>query len=154
MTSEAIKNESDKLLLEQYKLYVEMADRVSGRRVNANGLYISLLTGLLGVAQFVLVQNTPTDVRKVTFVVLGFTGIALCCIWNLNIRSYKQLNSLKFRVIHEMEGSLPFSCYKREWEVLNDKGPRGYLRLSEVERYVPFVMMVPYLVLLTYVLML
>lgn len=34
-------------VLEQYKLYVEMADRVSGRRALANTFFITLNSGLL-----------------------------------------------------------------------------------------------------------
>ena len=35
--------ESDQRLIEQYKMYVEMADRVSARRADTNKFYISLL---------------------------------------------------------------------------------------------------------------
>ena len=34
-------------ILEQYKLYVEMADRLSARRVQLTTLYTSILSGLL-----------------------------------------------------------------------------------------------------------
>lgn len=154
MSSDSIEDKSAEWLLEEYKLYVEMADRVSARRIDASKLYISLLTGLLAVIPFILEQGTPASIQKVVLVAMGILGLALCYIWILNIRSYKQLNSLKFKVIHEMEQLLPFSCYKREWQILEEeKDSRSYLRLSRVERYVPFLLMIPYLILLIYALL-
>jgi len=139
-------------LLEEYKLYVEMADKVSARRIDASKLYISLLTGILVVIPFILDQGTPEKIQKTVLVSMGFLGIALCFIWILNIRSYKQLNSLKFKVIHEIEQRLPFPCYEREWDILNgQQESRNYLRLSKVEQYIPVLLMVPYLTLLIYV---
>jgi len=138
-------------LLEEYRLYVEMADKVSARRIEASRLYIALLTGLLAVIPFILEQGTPASIQKTVLISMGFLGLALCCIWTLNIRSYSQLNSLKFRVIHEIEQRLPFPCYEREWEILKEQhDSRSYLRLSKVERYIPVLLMIPYLVLLIY----
>lgn len=146
-------NESKELLIEQYKVYVEMADRVSERRVGVGKLYISLLSGLLIIIPLILEKNTPADIQKVVFTVIGFLGLALCVVWLLNIRSYKQLNSLKFRVIQEMEQQLPFSCYAREWEVLKEeKRFYTYERLSRIEQYIPFLVMIPYIILLIYTL--
>lgn len=45
------------LLIEQYKLYVEMADRISARRAETNKFYISLLTAGQYVKSCVKVQG-------------------------------------------------------------------------------------------------
>jgi hypothetical protein len=59
---------------------------------------------------------------------MGVLGLAICTIWVVNIRSYKQINSLKFTVIHEMEKKLPYPCYDREWQILQeDANSRSYL---------------------------
>jgi hypothetical protein len=153
MSNNPTEDKSTELLIEQYKLYVEMADRVSARRIDASKLYIALLTGLLAVIPFILEKNTPENIQRTVFLTMGFLGIAICFVWILNIRSYKQLNSLKFKVIHEMEKQLPFPCYDREWEILKEeKDSRSYLRLSKVEQYVPFLLMVPYMILLVFAL--
>lgn len=134
------------LLLEQYKLYVEMADRVSSRRIEANKFYTSILSGILALVSIV---SVPLTVQSVVLAAVAVLGIALCVVWLVNIRSYRELNSLKFAVIHEMEAHLPFACYDREWEILrNGKGRRVYVRLTRIEQYVPLLMMIPYLVLL------
>lgn len=136
-------------LLEQYKLYVEMADRISTRRVQTNRFYISLLSGLLALLSIVVGRNIFSDFQTIAFMAVAILGLVLCALWNVNIRSYRQLNSGKFKVIHEMEQHLPFPCYDKEWEILGE-GTEGktYLQLTRVEQYVPFVLAVPYLLLL------
>ena len=105
-------------LLEQYKLYVEMADRISERRMQTNKFYISLLSGLLALLS-ILVSVGKLN-QTLIFVIVSLLGIALCILWHINIRSYRQLNSGKFKVIHEMEQDLPFPCYDKEWEILGE----------------------------------
>jgi hypothetical protein len=40
-------------LLEQYKLYVEMADRISGRRQSANSFFLSVNTAIIAAVGYV-----------------------------------------------------------------------------------------------------
>ena len=106
--------------LEQYKLYVHMADKVSERRIQANTFYITLLTGLFALLSIVVERGLLSNVQAYLFTAVGMLGILLCFIWFINIRSYRQLNTGKFKVIHEMEQHLPFPCYAREWEILKE----------------------------------
>jgi len=138
-------------LLEQYKLYVEMADRISNRRAQANRFYISLLSGLLALLSIVVSREIFSDFQTIAFMAVAILGLALCFLWNVNIRSYRQLNSGKFKVIHEMEQYLPFPCYDKEWMILGKgKESKTYLKLTRVEQYVPLILAVPYILLLVY----
>lgn len=138
-------------LIEQYKLYVEMADRVSTRRAQTNRFYISLLSVLLALLSIVVTREVFNGILSIIFVAIGILGIALCFLWYVNIRSYRQLNSSKFQVIHEMEQHLPFPAYEREWEILGKgKESEKYLKLTRIEQCVPFALTIPYLLLLAY----
>ncbi|PZV06954.1 MAG: hypothetical protein DCF22_22865 [Leptolyngbya sp.] len=138
-------------ILEQYKLYVEMADRVSSRRVQMASFYTSILSALLALLSITSNKDLFQGPQSFVLLTIAMLGLCLCFVWAANINSYKQLNSLKFKVIHEMETYLPFPCYDREWEILKeDKNRRRYLRLSAVEQYVPFILSVPYSCLLIY----
>ena len=145
-------------LVEQYKLYVEMADRISIRRTQTNRFYISLLSGLIALLSLVASKGTSiisvTNISEnIVLLIFAFLGLALCFIWIVNIHSYRQLNSGKFKVIHEMEQSLPFPCYDREWEILGrGKEGKNYLQLTRIEKYVPFTLAVPYILILIYLL--
>ncbi|MGQ4646501.1 RipA family octameric membrane protein [Lyngbya aestuarii] len=138
-------------LLEQYKLYVEMMDRVSARRGQANTFYISLLSGLLALLSLIIDKKLFLEYQAVVLLATAILGLVLCYVWYANINSYKQLNSLKFKVINEIEPYLPFPCYLREWEILKEENKsQQYRRLTKVEKYVPFILAIPYLCLLVY----
>jgi hypothetical protein len=151
MTKEGYGEKFEEHLLEQYKLYVEMADRVSTRRAQTNRFYISLLSGLLALLSIVGGREIFSDFHTIVFMVVAVLGLALCFLWKINIHSYRQLNSGKFRVIHEMEKHLPFPCFDKEWEILGEgEESKRYLQLTRVEQYVPFIISIPYIVLLVY----
>lgn len=144
-------NEPEQILLEQYKLYVEMADRISSRRAETNKFYISLLTALLAILALVVEKNIFSNIQSFVFIAIAILGLALCFVWIVNIRSYSQLNTGKFKVIHDMEKQLPYPCYDREWEILGrGTDRRKYFQLTRIEQYVPLLLAVPYLLLLVY----
>jgi hypothetical protein len=139
-------------VLEQYKLFVEMADRVSERRLKTNQFYIGIISGLLGVITFIL-QGTSieflTEHKGSALLIVGVLGLSLNLIWFINIRSFRQLNTGKFKVIHEMEALLPFQPYDREWDIIK-RGEKkdDYFQLSRIEQYLPLVLAIPFLILL------
>ena len=135
-------------LLEEYKMYVEMMDRVTERRGKANMFYTTLLSTLLALASFLTENKLIPDSNKLLFL-FAILGLILCMIWYTNINSYKQLNSLKFKVIEEIEKNLPFPCYVREWQIDKTR-TRKYRRLTQVEKYLPLILGIPYLLLLVY----
>lgn len=146
------------LQLEQYKIYVEMTDRVSTRRGQTNAFYTSLLTGLLAAISLIVEKGSSGNTQSRLAGLHGFLallvailGLFLSLVWYLNIRSYKQLNSLKFQVIHEIEAYLPFKLYSREWEILKADRANKYLRQTNVEQYIPFAIGGLYLSLFIYV---
>lgn len=108
-------------LLEQYKLYVEMADRVSARRIEANSFFMSILSALLAIAAFVFTKSICPGYERLVLISFSVLGLLLNGAWFLNIRTYRQLNSGKFKVIHQMEEKLPFPCYDKEWQILGQR---------------------------------
>jgi len=126
-------------LLEQYKIYVEMADRISARRSATNTFFLTLNT-----AVFTLIgtfwQGKPTGPTWL----LVFPVVALvvqCLAWFWLLRSYRQLNSGKYAVIGALEERLPASPYWRaEWQVLGEgKDKARYWPLTHLEQWVPLL---------------
>jgi hypothetical protein len=121
-------------LLEQYKIYVEMADRISQRRMKANSFFITINTSLLTVAS-VLKDSIGIWVLPAMII-----GIIISLVWFYIINSYRQLNSGKFKVVHEFEKKLPALAYKYEWKILGEgKDMRKYWPISHVEKILPLV---------------
>src|SRR2546422_7627466 len=93
-------------LMEQYKLYVQMADKISERRQTANTFFLTINTALvamLGIAW------PPAErlISPVWYLTVGVSGLVLCYSWYRLLRSYRDLNSGKFRVVHAIEQHLP-----------------------------------------------
>jgi len=88
------------ILLEQYKLAVEMADRISARREGANKIFLSANSIIFAFLA------TQTEFSTVHILITVF-GSLLCFVWASIIKNYQSLNSAKYAVIHEMEEKLP-----------------------------------------------
>lgn len=128
-------------VLELYKLTVEMADRVSARRGQANQFYLTLQSTLLGVpAIFGFLGGDDFDPLRATL--LATIGAITSATWWLQLRSYRDLNRAKFDVINRIEREhLPIQPFSDEWTSLNqDPLPTWrarYAELGAVERFVP-----------------
>lgn len=145
-------NSNSDQILEQYKMFVEMADRVSERRLKTNQFYIGIISGLLGILAFVFGENNFDIIaqnQNSVMLVVTILGLILNLLWFINIRSFRKLNSGKFMVIHEMEALLPFQPYDREWDIIKRGEKRNnYFQLSKIEQYLPMALTIPFLILL------
>jgi drug/metabolite transporter (DMT)-like permease len=132
--------------LEQYRLYIEMADRVSQRRAATNTFFLSLNTIVFSVFGAAWAHRTP-DVSTLAATLLVGVLVGECCAWWLILRSYRQLNAAKFTVIGLLEEHLPASPFwAAEWTALGEGKDWGlYMALTHVERWVPFGFAVIYL---------
>jgi len=123
-------------LLEQYKLYVEMADRISGRRMTTNTFFLTLQTGLVALLGL-LIKEQPSS-TNVWIALPAAAGIIFSYTWWRLVNSYRQLNTGKFAVIHQLEKLLPTAPYDAEWVALGSgKDPKRYRQLTDVEAFVP-----------------
>ena len=98
-------NEYNKKLFEQYKLYVELTDRISQRRSIANSFFITANAALLTVASWF------KDDFGCYMYLVSAVGIILALFWYFCIKSYGQLNSGRFKLIHEIEKKLPLNLF-------------------------------------------
>ena len=124
-------------LLDQYKIYVEMADRISARRGLANTYFLTLNTAI--TTAIGVFWQRPPQASEWLLVAPLLALLGQCLAWFLIIRSYRQLNSGKYMVIGAMEQRLPASpYYAAEWTALGSgRNPAAYLPLSHVEQLIP-----------------
>jgi hypothetical protein len=115
-------------VLEQYKLYVEMTDRNTQRRIAATSSDVLLVSNTL-IAALAAAGDRASTIGFRTFptVVLGITGVLLCLAWAQRVQRYKSLGQAKFQVLHAVEDLLPLRLYEMEWEILaKGVGSRRY----------------------------
>lgn len=126
-------------LLDMYKMYVEMADRISARRHSANSFFLSINTAIVALVGYVRLGSESSKPESF-YSLIAVAGIILCYLWYRLIRSYKDLNSGKFKVIHEIEAKLPLRLFDAEWQAVGrGKRPDLYLPFTIVELRVPWV---------------
>ncbi len=134
-------------VLEQYKLYVTMADQISQRRQSANSFFLAVNTGLvamLGIGW----PGSGKPASVAWYVIVGLAGTVLCYSWFRLAKSYQQLNAGKFRVVHAIESLLPLRLYDAEWRAIGrGEDPSFYLPFTNVELWIPAVYFVLYLAL-------
>ena len=132
-------------LLEQYKLYVESANKISDRRQKNNDFFFTINTFLLAIFGFISrqVENKPTFM----IALVSIAGILVCYFWYRIIRSYKDINTGKFKVIHLIESKLPLALFDAEWNVLGKgQNQKLYLPFTHIEMKIPWVFIVFYLI--------
>ncbi|MCO5065454.1 MAG: hypothetical protein M9924_13720 [Rhizobiaceae bacterium] len=127
--------------LEIYRLLVEMADRVSQRRQEANGFYLSINTLLVGGSAYL---GTFASTER-SIVLISVAGLAICLLWVRNIGSYKTLNAAKFTVITDLEKRMVEQPFTAEWEELDpDRDGDRHKPFHKVEVLVPWIFAVVY----------
>lgn len=142
MNSEKHEDIPHETLFDQYKLYVEMANEISKRRHQTNTFYISLSSTLITL--FSLISVKIVSINSKLICIIPVLGIIICIIWFTHIKSYKKLNRAKFKVINSIEDYLPYKGFSEEWDILKkDK----YKKLTDIERYVPLILIFPYLII-------
>ena len=130
-------------LLEQYKLYVQSAEHVSARRLASSRLLLALNAGLAA-----LYGIRPEGFESWWAVTVPILGIAVSLLWSRIIRSHKDLNRVKFALIHELERHLPAAPYTCEWRLAEQGRGRTYRAVTDIERWLPWTFLVLHAVLL------
>jgi hypothetical protein len=136
-------------LLEQYKLFLTLTDKISDRRSAANSFFLTVNTGLISAIGLANVFSADSKIPYYLFVAVGIAVIVLCYSWYRLIRSYRDLNSAKFKVIHEIEKLLPIRPYDSEWEAIGrGQNKKLYLPFTHIEIFVPWIFMALYVCLI------
>jgi hypothetical protein len=133
------------MVLEQYKVYVEMADRISARRSLTNTFFLTLNTAI-----FAAIGTLLRDPHVAAAWLLVFPLLALlvqCFAWFFLVRSYRQLNSAKYTVVGVLEERLPASPYwSAEWKALGEgKDKAKYWPLTHLEQWIPTLFAATYI---------
>ena len=137
------------ILIEQYKLYVDMADKISQRRNQTNRFYLTMLSGILALIGILQENDTTFSNLDKLYVFISVFAIFISIVWLININSYRKLNTAKFDVIHKMEEKLPMPLYKMEWEYLRGNQMKNkYFQLTKVESLIPIIFMLIFIAII------
>jgi hypothetical protein len=127
--------------LKQYEILVDSATKATVWRQNTNNFFLTFNSVILGVV--VYLQNF----FSLTPFVLSFVGILTSLIWLKNIKSFRILNQAKFELIKKLEKELSLPIFSEEEKLLKKK---GYSELTKIERYIPIIFLIAYILVLLY----
>ena len=116
-----------------------MADKISDRRQSANSYFLTINTVIVGLISY---MSFGSDIKNSNpyYALVSIAGMVICYYWYRLIRSYKDLNSGKFKVVHEIEKQLPISPFDDEWEKLGrGKDKTKYLPFTKIEMRIPWI---------------
>ncbi|MGH7581637.1 MAG: RipA family octameric membrane protein [Gemmatimonadales bacterium] len=130
-------------LFDQYKLYVQSAEQISERRVAANNYLLTVNAFLVTLYSFLAASRY----KSWWTVLVPVAGILISWTWHSIITSYRDLNTVKFAVIHELEAQMPAAVYAYEWSKAEEGHGKAYHPLSHLERWIPIIFTVLYAVL-------
>ena len=131
-------------LLEQYKLYVQSAENVSARRVASSRYLLTVNAALVALYGFQSHFLGPPWIE----VLIPALGILVSLLWHRIIVSHRNLNSVKFKIIHELERKLPAALYTYEWRLADGGRGKRYRPVTDIERWIPLVFLVLHLIFL------
>ncbi|HAE36913.1 TPA: hypothetical protein DCX66_02690 [Candidatus Nomurabacteria bacterium] len=132
--------------LEQYRIYLHVMNSTHDRNSKSNDFFLGLNTAIIGALGYLEAKGATQD--SIIFLFAPFVGIAICYCWYQIISAYRQLNRAKFKVIHQVEEKLPISLFETEWEFLGKgKDKTKYLVLSKIERKIPIIFIILYIVI-------
>ena len=133
------------VLFEQYKLFVDSSEKLVARRQTVNTLFLSINALLISAAGFMVKDIPQQGIAFAGVLALGLAGILMCLTWRTLVRSYRQLNTGKFTVIHALEQHLPAALFNAEWHALGEGRDREkYTPFTKSEVLVPIVFAVLY----------
>lgn len=130
-------------LFEQYKQYVESAEKISERRVSANNYLLTVNAFLVTLYGIIAASRYHTYWT----ILVPVAGFLVSLTWYRVITSYRDLNTVKFSVIHELEQHMPAALYDYEWKRAGRGRGKAYHPLSHLERWIPIVFMILYMLL-------
>ena len=130
-------------LLEQYKLYVQSAEHVSTRRVASSRYLLTLniaLVTLYGIQSEGFVQGYWA-------ILVPILGILVSGLWYQIIKSHRDLNDVKFQIIHQLEEHLPVALYAYEWQLAGEGHGTPYSAVTDREKWIPIAFVVLHIIL-------
>ena len=91
---------------DEFKLYYELTEKVTDRRLATNTWNYGLCTGIMiAVASLTTWASSRPDFRLImllAILILSGMGALLCVLWTGQIRDFKELNAAKFEVLNAM----------------------------------------------------
>lgn len=121
---------------ENYKTFVESAEKMSDRRGIFNNIYLTFSLALLS---FISVAK----IDKVPFYIFNIIGALISIIWFFTIDNYSKRNKVKYEIINEYEKE-----HNLKWFSEEEKRISVLTNLTILEKLLPITFLIIYIVMM------
>lgn len=125
----------DKVHFDEFKVYLESAERTTDRRLDLNktnaSLALLILAGIGAIVSWSYDKDQIAPIAGLAVFLVSLLAAVFCFWWWKQIISYKELNSAKFQILNEMAEKLVFPDgeeqvsshrpFEKEWRLM-EKG--------------------------------
>jgi len=131
-------------LFQQYKLYVESAEKINESRILTNRFMGAVNSIVFGANSYVIFEilKSGLEFKWAICMVSSALGAFVSISWLAIIEQYGKIYDGKFKIISELEKKMPAEVYTREWEIAT-KG--NYRDISKAEMRIPKTFLLLYL---------
>ena len=129
--------------MSQYLMYAQTAENVSERRIASARLMNAVSAALIAA----LGVGPSGDAFFIYAFIISIVGSLIACLAHLLISSHRELNRIKYLIIHEFEKEMMAQPFTREWDLLELS---SYVQLTQIERWIPVAFGVVHLFIAVY----
>ena len=143
-------------LLEQYKMYVELTDRINERLQRFYYSFLTINGAIVGGIGYFQIHNNPElngAFVLMLLAIISYLALFFCCAWAISIRTHRDLYERRLKIIESIEEKLPLSLLYAELKLLETgKDPRSQLHVAQarVEAYTIILFLIIYFISFLY----
>jgi hypothetical protein len=128
------------LLLDQYKAYVGDLNAIGTRYTTAQTFYWTIVAALIALLAIKDLDKPLVGFLKPGFVVVMCFIAAICCVWQMTSRHYRELFRAKLTILKQLERHGLYTIFKTEGDILSH-GSAKVPSLLAIESQVPLGLM-------------
>jgi len=129
--------EEQKILIEQWKKMIDIADSNSERRIKTNNVYLTIITLLIAGTN--MLSGIPLHI-------LSLIGMLISLLWFFSLLNYRTTNKYRYQVIRNLEKKMQHQPITEEYNIL-PKVP-FYLGNTIIEFAIPVLFMIAHLTII------
>lgn len=121
---------------ENYRMFVESAEKISDKRNNQNNYYMSIVG-------FILTFISTIKIETLNLYIFCAIGIIISILWLTTIDNYAKRNKVKYQIINEYEKE-----NKLKWFSEEDKRTSVLTNLTTIEKIIPIVFIIIFIIVM------
>ncbi|MDD3150173.1 MAG: hypothetical protein PHV68_05000 [Candidatus Gastranaerophilales bacterium] len=140
--------EEKSIMVEQYKIYLEMKEKFTDRNFSTNKFFILMLTVVLGMT--FAFKNVAFPFHMSANLFLSTIGILMSILYTANVDAYNVLIKIKLSdMAQKMEEMLPIKIQEDEMAAINKwKGEKkGNYLFSDIQKLLGHLYLIIFVVL-------